>query len=143
MVTGALMARHVNVESLACDVLQSNGDVPDRRTKAQVLLVRRFPKPTSKIFRVIRWSWERRGRGPDLSRSKAMAILRALEDVNAHMVAQRTRGNGDYEERPLRSPIHAGHVKFAGARGMGRGELVKVHGLGAAPCGELHGPRNE
>jgi translocation and assembly module TamB len=140
----ALLTRHVNVDSLHVALLHvERAPVPDKEEK---------PSSSSSIpetdLRDLTVNTLELGKAlagePTSLTVKGNAHLRSLEDVDAHVAAQRTGGNGTYEVTAHFDPQSMNATLRLQEPANGPLEnLVKVPDLGALNVlVELRGPRN-
>lgn len=141
---GALVARHVNVDSLHVALLHvERAPVPDEQEKSSSSLS--IPETDLKNLAIGALELGKPLAGEPASLTvNGNAHLRSLEDVDAHIVAQRTGGNGNYEVTAHFDPQSMNATLKLQEPANGPLEnLVEVPGLGALNVlVELHGPRN-
>jgi translocation and assembly module TamB len=141
----ALLARHVNVDSLRMALLHvDRAPVPDKEEKPSSASAS-IPETDLKDLSVGALELGKALAGDPTSLTvKGNAHLRSLEDVDAHIVARRTGGNGDYEVTAHFDPQSMNAtVKLQEPANGPLENLVKVPGLGVLNVlAELRGPRN-
>ena len=145
LVARCLAGRHVNVDSLHVALLHvERAPVPDKEKKPSSSR-RPFLRPTSGILPSSTLELGKALAGDPTSLTvKGNAHLRSLQDADAHIAAQRTGGNGDYEVTAHFDPRSMNATLKLQEPANGPLEnLVKVPGLGALNVlVELQGPRN-
>lgn len=142
---GALLARHVNVDSLHVALLHvERAPVPDKEQKPSSSSSS-IPETDLRDLSVGALELGKALAGnPTSLKVNGNAHLRSLEDVDAHIVAQRTGGDGDYEVTAHFDPRSMNAtVKLREPANGPLENLIKVPGLGALDVSvELRGPRN-
>jgi translocation and assembly module TamB len=142
---GALLARHVNVDSLHVATLHvERSPVPDKEEKPGSSSSS-IPETDLRDLSVGALELGKALAGDPTSLTiKGNAHLRSLQDVDVHIVAQRTGGNGDYEVTAHFDPRSMNAtVKLQEPANGPLENLIKVPGLGALNVlVELQGPRN-
>jgi translocation and assembly module TamB len=141
---GALLARHVNVDSLHVALLHvERAPVPDEKKESSSSSS--IPETDLKDLAVNTLELGKALAGDPTSLVvKGNAHLRSLEDVDAHISAQRTGGNGDYEVTAhFDSQSMNATLKLQEPANGPLENLVKIPNLGALNVlVELRGPRN-
>jgi translocation and assembly module TamB len=141
---GALLARHVNVDSLHAALLHvERAPVPDKEEKPSSSSS--IPETDLKDLAIGALELGKALAGAPTSLTvKGNAHLRSLQDVDTHIIAQRTGGDGNYEVTAHFDPQSMNATVKLQEPGNGPLEnLVEVPGLGALNVlVELHGPRN-
>ncbi len=141
---GALLARHLQVDRLRMSRLYvERSPLPKKEQQASG----RSSIPRSDLSELSIDSLEL---GPALAGApvslvvKGRAHLSSLEDATAHVVAQRTGGDGDYELDVHFDPVRMdGSLKLMEPANGPLENLAKVPGLGAlSVVARLNGPRN-
>jgi len=142
---GALLARHVNVDSLHVALLHvERAPVPDKEEKPSSPSTS-IPETDLKDLSIGALELGKSLAGnPTSLQVKGNAHLRSLQDVDAHIVAQRTGGDGNYEVTAHFDPRSMNAtVKLQEPANGPLENLIKVPGLGALNVlVELQGPRN-
>jgi translocation and assembly module TamB len=142
---GALLARHVNVDSLQVALLHvERAPVPDDEPKPSSSSAS-IPETDLKDLSVTTLELGKPLAGDPTSLTvKGNAHLRSLQDADAHVTAVRTGGNGEYEVTAHFDPQSLNAtVKLQEPANGPLENLVKVPGLGALNVlVELHGPRH-